>query len=141
MGNEVADIMTIDSVNKFRNWNELAVLIKDITEAEAGNDKATALHIADTSALMNPNDHPDHIASAFLALKAYENKGWNLYFYREYETENLPANISALDSMRQQQLFNVYNNEVTKMMGFCTTCYTNSYALWCGRLYRREMRQ
>ncbi len=135
---EIHDIMSADSLNHFKNWEALAHFVKDIVEDEIDSRPLQSLHIPDTSKVINPADHPDHTASAYLALDAFNHAGGEHFLYQEYNTELLPANLSPHDSLEQQQFFNSYNDKVTQIMGFCTTCYSNSYQKWCGRLYKRQ---
>ena len=94
---EIAALTTIDGTTGYRGWGDLVATLRaliDFERAQASID----LHVPELDPAINPNDHPDHVMTAKLALEAADNLSDARYIHHPgYNCGALPENLNGAE--------------------------------------------
>ena len=92
---EIATLTAIDDTAGYRGWPDLAATLRGLIDAERGKAAEVDLHVPELDPAINPNDHPDHVATATLALEAAESLSGRRIHHPGYNCGALPENLEG----------------------------------------------
>jgi len=110
----IPNITSVDGTTTY-TWTELVNILKYIIFAEKGSDPQVWLNTSSLDALVNPNDHSDHIFSSTAAQEAVASFPW--VGINEFVMDNsstLGANLNNEQFEHASALFGVYNWNLIK---------------------------
>jgi GlcNAc-PI de-N-acetylase len=94
---KIKTIAAIDQSTTYRSWNELVVTVRALIERERGQNTSLDMHIPELDPALNPNDHPDHVMTAKLALEAAHSLKARRIHHPGYMCGVRPENLSGYD--------------------------------------------
>lgn len=99
----------------------------------------TEIRIQDKRA--TPGDHPDHVYGALFGYEAagYYPQDHVVTGYRDYDTENEPANLSDADVRAKSHAFFLYAEHDVEACHSQQSCAGSRYDIWLRRQYRYDL--
>ena len=95
---EIAKLTTIDGTTAYQSWRDLVATLRALIDREREQAAAVDLHVPELDPAINPNDHPDHVGTAKLALEAAENLSDARYIHHPgYNCGALPENLTGAE--------------------------------------------
>jgi LmbE family N-acetylglucosaminyl deacetylase len=94
---DISTFTAVDGSASYASWTDLTTTLRAIIDAERAQASATYLHVPELDAGRNPEDHPDHYATAQAALAAMEGLSAHRMHYLGYSSAKSPENLSAKD--------------------------------------------
>ena len=67
---EIATLTAIDGTTAYQGWRDLTATLRALIDLERAQAPSVDLHVPELDPAINPNDHPDHVGTAKLALEA-----------------------------------------------------------------------
>src|SRR5438046_2757558 len=112
--------------------------IRAIVDYESNNQAApfVEVHAPEYDRTANPNDHPDHLATADAVHAAAGTRSWNLAWYVDYQTKNLAVNLTQAQHDLKQAVFYAYDNFMGAG-GYGREQWESDYQAWLSRTYVR----
>jgi LmbE family N-acetylglucosaminyl deacetylase len=128
-------ISTITSVDKANTYSKDG-LTATLT-AFMSLDSSDRLSVQDYSISFTDNDHPDHVAAAYIAVAAAEafTGTHTLTGYMGYGTGLLQANVTGSDLTAKSAAFYAYAPYDSSVCQSATACAQTSYAGWLAGQY------
>jgi hypothetical protein len=112
----IGTLTAIDGTTTYRDWDDLVATLRSVLVFERGAADSIDLHIPDLDPEVNPDDHPDHVMSAKLALAAAEGlSGARRLHHPGYACGAQPENLSGYD---RDMKCAVYAVTVASVMAF-----------------------
>jgi len=94
----ISALTAIDGTATYPGWGDLVVTLRGILDFERGAADLTDLHVPDLDPVINPDDHPDHVMTAKLALAAADGlSGARLLHHPGYACGAQPESLSGYD--------------------------------------------
>ncbi len=90
-------LTAVDGTAIYRGWNDLCAALRRMIDHERGGDIALDLHVPETDAALNPNDHADHVMTAQAVRDAVDDLPARWLYHIGYASGSHPENLSALD--------------------------------------------
>ena len=97
-GGQIATLTAIDGTTAYRGWRDLVATLRAVIDFERGQAAAAVLHVPELDPALNPNDHPDHVMTAKLALAAAQDlSGARLIHHLGYACGERPENLNGYE--------------------------------------------
>jgi hypothetical protein len=93
---DIATLTAIDGTTAYQSWGDLLAMVRALIDLERGA-VAVDLHVPELDPAINPNDHPDHVMTAKLALEAAENLSGRRIHHPGYNCGALPENLEGAE--------------------------------------------
>lgn len=128
----------VDNSTTYASWADFTSTVQAIIDFESqGHDPTTVkVHTPDYDRTINAADHPDNFATADAVRAAIVGRSWTVAWYVDYNTENLPVNLSSADQDIKQKVFTAYDNVMVNG-GFGTESTDPEIQAWLQRTYFR----
>jgi hypothetical protein len=99
LANRQIDVLSVvDGTASYSGWSDLTATLRSIIDSERDQAPSIQLHIPEIDAVINRNDHSDHLMTAKAALDATKDMaGIRRLHYVGYASAELPENLSAQD--------------------------------------------
>jgi LmbE family N-acetylglucosaminyl deacetylase len=127
---QIASLTTVDNSATYSGWQSVPETLKAIFARERLDATTTRpwVNASDHDRTANPNDHPDHYATAD-ALRSFDT-GYSWAWWVSYDSRDRPANVSGFDYDAKRLLFAAYGK---------TTGGVNEteWGWWGARRYQR----
>ncbi len=95
---QIETITAIDGTTTYHGWRDLVATLQTLINLEREEAKSVDLHVPELDPALNPNDHPDHLMTAKLALNAAERlNGVRRLHHLGYACGALPENLNGYD--------------------------------------------
>jgi hypothetical protein len=94
---EITQLTTIDGTTSYQSWQNLVATLRGLIDREREQAASIDLHVPELDPAINPNDHPDHVATAKLALEAAENLSGRRIHHPGYNCGALPENLTGAE--------------------------------------------
>lgn len=131
---DLPQIAAIDSSATYRSWYDLVSTVRAIIDAERGDSPQVWIHTVETDQVKNPGDHPDHLATAELALESAKSlKCANRVRYITYASAGLPENLNGEDRDAEVATFAVTAAGLIRF-GY-SGAWDVAHLSWLGRSY------
>ncbi len=92
---ELGALGTIDGTTTYHGWQNLVATLRGVIDTERAQAPID-LHLPELDPAINPNDHPDHVMTAKLALEAAEHlSGTRRFHHPGYNCGALPENLAG----------------------------------------------
>ena len=99
---------TIDESTVYHGWADLVVTLRELIACESKCIRHLDLHIPEIDTAINPDDHPDHLATAKAVLEAVGAQAEAHWFYHVgYASAALPENIASHERDMKSAVFAV----------------------------------
>jgi hypothetical protein len=133
--------VTVDTTTTYASWADLVATVGGILDLEAGGPtaRAIAVHAPDYDRAVNPGDHNDHCATAEAVRAAVGRRPWDLTWYVDYRTRDLPVNLAAAAHADKTKEF-LASDRPMVAAGFGSIASQPSYQAWLWRRYDRTER-
>lgn len=133
---KVEELSTIDQSTTYKDKEDLITTLKELILTEAKS--TTEIHLADTDAAINPNDHSDHQTSShFFQAAAKEIGGIELVQYINYATGELPQNVTGDEFLVCAGAWGVTTAHIADHRHYSTWDHVHNN--WIGRQYFRKI--
>jgi hypothetical protein len=131
-------LVTLDGTATYAGWSDLTATMRALIDHESGSLSApyVEVHAPNTDRAVNVADHVDHLASADLVLASTATRSWNISWYTDYETQNLPVNLTQAQHDIKQAAFYAYDNYMGAR-GLGRNQFEAPYQAWLWRTYFR----
>jgi hypothetical protein len=87
----------IDGSTAYRGWNDLTATLRQLIDAERAKNLAVDMHVPETDAARNLNDHADHVFSAKAVRAAAEDLPARWHHHVGYASGALAENLAPED--------------------------------------------
>ncbi|MCK9917834.1 PIG-L family deacetylase [Microbacteriaceae bacterium K1510] len=94
---DIASMTAIDGSAVYRGWNGLCDTLRTLIEHEQQDAPIIDLHIPETDATLNPNDHSDHVTTALAVRDAWRDRPARWHHHVGYASGSRPENLSTSD--------------------------------------------
>src|SRR4051812_2101310 len=133
-----APTTTIDGSATYVSWADFVATLRAIVLAETVNASGSAIevHSPDYDRTINPGDHPDNFATADAARAAAQSMGWTFAWYTDFQTINMPANVTGASLTTKQAVWTAYDNAMVAA-GFNSGATDAAIQAWLQRTYFR----
>lgn len=129
---EIEAITAIDNSASYRNWMEFATTLESVIRFESHNIPDCRIHYLNPDTALNPNDHPDHIATGLALERTDIIKKTQRVLFIGYSTCSGPEHLSPLDVFRKAGTFAAYEKAVYDCCGYSTLKENaDLYIRWC----------
>ena len=133
----VENLHSIDSTTIYKDKKDLMTSLKALIQKEQQGVE-TELHLADTNAENNPNDHSDHQTSSKLFQEvAHEIGNMRLFLYVNYFSSKKPKNVSENEFLMCAATWGVTTSALGDLEHYST--WDNVHNSWIGRQYFRTL--
>ena len=131
---EVKALHTVDSSAQYKNKKDLLKTLKALVKKHHKKGQLLRFHIADTNAERNPGDHSDHRFTSWLIQEvAKDFSGAELYFYKEYSSNQDPMNILGQAFLISAGTWGVTAQGLADFGHYST--WDSAHNSWVGRQY------
>lgn len=131
----IENIPSIDKSTIYKNREDLEKTLRTLLLKEQKGQN-TEIHLADTDQNINPGDHADHqVSSKFFQEAAKALGGIKLYLYTNYETAQLPKNITEEAYLVSAATWGVTTANIADYRHYST--WDDVHNSWIGRQYFR----
>lgn len=131
---DLSRLAAIDGSTTYRSWYDLVSTVRAIIDAERGASPQVWIHTVETDQVENPGDHPDHLATAELALESAKNlECANRVRYITYASAGLPENLNGGDRDAEVATFAVTAAGLLRFGYF--SAWDVAHLSWLGRSY------
>ncbi len=135
---KINSIAAIDKSTRYSSLEDLKLTLKQLLEKESKGYKDVVLHMAQTDAIINPDDHPDHLhSSMILQENAKELAGVTIYLYEEYASNRKPINVFPEDYLISAGTWGATASGLSDK-GYDPT-WDKGHNSWIGRQYFRKL--
>jgi hypothetical protein len=94
---EIATLAAIDNTTAYRGWPDLVATLRGLIDREREQASSVDFHVPELDAAINPNDHPDHVMTAKLALEAAQTLNGRRIHHSGYNCGALPENLTGAE--------------------------------------------
>lgn len=94
---EIATLAVIDGTTAYQSWGDLLATFRALIDLERAQTASVDLHVPELDPAINPNDHPDHVMTAKLALEAAEDLSGRRIHHPGYNCGALPENLEGAE--------------------------------------------
>jgi hypothetical protein len=128
----------IDNSTTYTSWADFIATVGGILDMEAAGQSAgnVAVHAPDYDRVANPGDHNDHWATGEAVRAAAAMRTWNMAWYVDYHTQDLPANVTADAHAIKRAEFLAYD-KLMVASGYSSLASIPKYQAWLWRTYAR----
>jgi hypothetical protein len=134
-------LVAVDSSATYTSWTDLTATMRGIVAFESNDQPApqVEVHAPDYNRTMNSDhiDNPDHIATGDAVRAATAGHRWNLNWYVDYNTKNMPINVTQSQHDIKLKAFYAYDNYMGAA-GLGRNQYEADYQAWLWRTYYRS---
>lgn len=117
---QIDEIVALDNSSTYYGWEDLVKTLKVIITRESSGYDQISLHYLNPSPELNPNDHPDHVATG-QAMNEVELKPIGKRFlYRGYSTSSEAARLKTINTYLKKALFSTYEKTLFQECGYNT---------------------
>jgi hypothetical protein len=135
---KINSITAIDKSTVYKSINDLKLTIKQLLEKESKGYNSLVLHVAQTDATINPNDHPDHLHSSMILQEiSKELQNVTVYLYEEYASRQKPINVFPEDYLISAGTWGATASGLSDR-GYYPT-WDKVHNSWVGRQYFRKL--
>ncbi|WP_162826887.1 PIG-L family deacetylase [Pseudolabrys taiwanensis] len=96
-GGDIDGMTTIDGAAVYRDWEALCETLRALIEYERQGELAVDLHIPETDAALNPNDHSDHVTTALAVREAWRGQPARWHHHVGYASGSRPDNLGSAE--------------------------------------------
>jgi hypothetical protein len=101
-------LSAIDGSAAYRGWNDLVTTLRAILDFERGRAPQVQISVSELDAIVNPDDHPDHLSTAKAALDAAAHLGCaRRVHYQGYVISQKPENLTGAQRDMKSAVFGV----------------------------------
>jgi LmbE family N-acetylglucosaminyl deacetylase len=104
----------INGSTTYVTWQDFYTTLSQVIELEAADHAASSIevHAPDYDRTINLDDHPDHLvtADAVRAGSVVATRNWTLGWYIDYQTRNLPVNLTDAEHAIKDSEFKAYDD-------------------------------
>ncbi|HEY5021255.1 MAG TPA: hypothetical protein VII30_02085 [Gemmatimonadaceae bacterium] len=133
-------LVAVDSSATYTSWTDLTATMRGIVAFESNDQRApqVEVHAPDYNRTVNSDhiDNPDHIATGDAVRAATAGRRWNLNWYVDYNTKNMPINVTQSQHDIKLKAFYAYDNYMGAA-GLGRNQYEADYQAWLWRTYYR----
>src|SRR5262249_52623432 len=115
-------------------WSDLVTTLRSILDFEREGAPVVELNVHELDARINPNDHPDHLVTARVALEAGKGLSAQIVHHVGYAKSQLPRNLNLRRTVMQAAVFTATVVGAYRM-GFHIVWYR--YLKYLGKSYIR----
>lgn len=135
----ISSLSAIDGSTTYTSWSDFAATLGAIVDLESGSlgGPFVVVHAPEYNRTTNPNDHPDHFATADAVQLASNTHTWSLSWHVDYQTQNLAINLSQAAHDQKVLSFYGYDNYMG-VAGYGRNQYETNYQDWLWRDYFRS---
>lgn len=128
----------INNSTTYTSWSDFTTTVRSIIDVETQSQSSpyVQVHAPEYDRVINPGDHPDHLATADALRSAASARVWNLFWYVDYHTKNLAANLSNEQHALKSKIFLAYDNKMVAA-GYPAEGGGADYQAWQWRTYYR----
>jgi hypothetical protein len=128
----------IDNSTIYASWNDYTTTVRSLISFESQGQSAASVQVSapDYDRTINPADHPDNAATADAVHAATQGMGWTMAFWVDYQSENLPINLSQVDHDTKQRIFLAYDS-VMVAARYASDANDPDMNAWMWRTYYR----
>jgi hypothetical protein len=124
----------------YGTWQDFYTTLSQVIELEAADHAASSIevHAPDYDRTINLDDHPDHLvtADAVRAGSVVATHNWTLDWYIDYQTRNLPVNLTDAQHAIKDSEFKAYDDWMFAA-GYEQLYFESWYMRWRWRTYFR----
>lgn len=130
-----ASMTTIDGSTSYSSIEDLEATLEEIIRKEQKNN-SLEIHLADTDATINPNDHSDHQTSSKIIQDVLPKLGKaKLYLYTNYATALQPNNTDQQGFLISAATWGATTSGISDYRHYST--WDNVHNAWIGKQYYR----
>jgi hypothetical protein len=135
----IPTLSAIDGSATYTSWGDLTATLGAIVDVESGNLGApfVEVHAPEYDRAINPNDHPDHLATADAVRASSTTHSWVVTWYVDYQIQNMAINLTQAAHDLKVQAFYAYDNYMGAA-GYGRNQYESDYQAWLWRDYNRS---
>jgi hypothetical protein len=127
---------TVELSARYEGWSDLVETLHAIVESERVAGSGLSLNIAELDEELNPQDHPDHRATAFTMEEvAARLPCASVSRYIEYHTRTKPQNVTGQDYMIDVGTWAATASGLSDNSAKAT--WESGHNVWIGRSYSR----
>jgi len=138
--NNVA-VGTVDNSTEYTSRTDLTNTLSAIFSREMNSAGSASFHMPDIDEQINHNDHHDHLIAGRAGIEAVRsvskklNKRFAVSLHIDYQTKDMPANITGADAQNEAALTAVYCLSLLDHNAWPE--WGNDYQQWTSRNYSR----
>jgi hypothetical protein len=133
-----SSLVALDGSATYTSWADLVTTVRGIIDYESNNQGAPFVEVnsPDYDRVANKPNHPDNLATADLVLAASASRSWNISWFIDYNTMNLPVNLSQTVHDIKRDAYYAYDNYMGAA-GLGRGQWEPEYQAWLWRTYFR----
>ncbi len=130
---EDSTLLTLDEKNSYLNYADFKNTLSDLLTSYTDTDLHIITHEPDE--VYNPKSHPDHRVTGRTVTDIQQNVQSTILYYKDYTTQDLPANTDHHSTMQKSAEFLAYDKIMYDLNNYCTACESPLYTQWIFRTY------
>ena len=138
---ERSTLVALDGSATYTSWADLSKTVRGIVDFESDNQSAPYVEVNAPDynrAVNSPHvDHPDHVATGDAVHAATAGRSWKMNWYVDYNTKNMPINVTQPVHDIKRDAFYAYDNYMGAA-GLGRNQYESDYQTWLWRTYYRS---
>ena len=129
-----SEVSAVDRSTTYATWTDFHGTLRGIIEFETAQSSATvvSVHAPDYDVANNPADHADHLATGDAVNAATAGRAWELVWHVDYESSNLPANLTSEQQAIERNEFLAYDAVMSALVNE-TKADEPVYGWWSAR--------
>jgi hypothetical protein len=135
----ISSLTAIDNSTTYTSWSDFTSTLGAIIDLESGSlgGPYVVVHAPEFNRTTNPNDHPDHLATADAMALASASHTWSMTWHVDYQIETLAVNLAQAAHDQKVLSFYGYDNYMG-VAGYGRNQYESNYQAWLWRDYFRS---
>lgn len=137
---EIGSLSAVDGSEVYTGWDDFRDTLRAILTLERGGatNPRPWINASDYDRAADPNDHPDHYATADALRMFAEADGYQRLWWVSYRTQELPPNLHGFALDTKRLLFYAYGYGIQRQIGEPPN--DTEWAWWGAKSYSREER-
>ncbi|MCW3109738.1 MAG: hypothetical protein JWQ09_4244 [Segetibacter sp.] len=129
---KISTITSIDNSTTYHSWSDFYTTLQTIIVSESQGISNIWINYLNPDTSINPNDHPDHIATGQAIQAMTIIPGLRQALFVGYKVSNAPENLHPTDLFWKAGMFAAYEKAVFDSSGY-STLHENihTYVGWC----------
>jgi len=129
---QINSITSIDDTTTYHNWSSFVSTIESIIHFETGGIGNSWVHYLNPDTTVNPNDHPDHIATGHAIQQVTLIQAMHKVLFVGYSSCAAGKQLPSSDVFHKSGMFAAYEKAVYDGCGYSTLAENAElYARWC----------
>jgi hypothetical protein len=131
---EISELSAVDHSVTFSDWPSFVDAIERIICIESGGIRTRRIHYLSPDPLVNPGDHPDHVATGVAIQDMSDINTFQQLLFPGYCSKSAPGEQLQKDLAWKAGIFAAYEKAVYDCCGYSTLKENpDLYANWCCR--------